>query len=86
MPAPVRITLRGTGLNISAFLIADLMPVEASLVCKTCAPVKTRMRLLAEIAIYQPDKTSQYKIWECLTCRRQWAQSIEVAEEVKAKV
>jgi hypothetical protein len=78
MPAPVRITLKGTGLSISAFLIADIMPAGSQVTCKICSPYKTKMRILAEVAIYEPDRDRRYVIWECLHCRRQWAQMVEI--------
>ncbi len=76
MPAPNKIIARVGKLRISAFYVGDVTGVpRTGLVCKACAPAKTRMKFLADIIVPATEGDLHYVCYECQTCKRQWSTS-----------
>jgi len=74
MPAPNKIILRVGVLKVSAF---DLGDVEASsvpkIVCKICAPTRTKMNFIAQITLPIRDGLKSHYLYTCQRCGRSWA-------------
>lgn len=74
MGAPKRLRLDVGGASISAFLLPEMAAEDVpAVVCKDCAPTRTRMRQQAEVWTMTKSNTTRYAVFICNRCRRQWA-------------
>jgi aspartate carbamoyltransferase regulatory subunit len=82
MPAPNRIVTRIGDLDVSAIILPEVPAVDASaIVCKACAPRKTRMKAQADLTQYGFTEDLHWTIFRCNYCKRQWALPYRIAHE-----
>ncbi len=80
MPAPVRLVARIGELNISAYILEEVLPIEAGkITCKNCAPRSTQVKQIAELIQYGSSEDLHWNIFRCRRCARQWALPFRMA-------
>jgi hypothetical protein len=74
MPAPNKIIIRVGGLKLSAFDLGEVkLAGERPIVCKICAPQKTKMRFSAQVSIPSTAGEIQHYVYTCANCGRSWS-------------
>jgi hypothetical protein len=74
MSAPKRVKVDVEGTLISAFVLPEMAVAGLPhVVCKHCAPERTKMKLIAEVKRHSRDGERDIAIFECPRCGRQWA-------------
>jgi hypothetical protein len=74
MPAPSKLILRVKNKRLSAFIIdLDIIEPYDDMVCKSCAPTKTKMKYQAVVTVPAKGGNDWYSIYQCGRCARQWA-------------
>lgn len=74
MPAPTRLLLRIGTVKVSAFVLPEVTQGENfNLVCKECAPKRTKMRFIVQVGVPTPKGELNYYVYQCGDCARQWA-------------
>ena len=85
MGAPSRLILRVGETEISAFLLQTMSEPEARrITCKECSPLKTRMRLEADVVVPGRGHNDHYYVFMCSQCLREYAVPwVEVSERTE---
>lgn len=84
MSAPDRLILNVGGKKVSAFMLPSSSIEEAAnIVCKACAPVKTRLKLVVELAFPNKHGNQHFAVFQCSGCSRQWAVPYTTAQQPK---
>ena len=74
MGAPKRIRANIDGVVISAFVVREATNKdELKIVCKTCAPNWSKMKLIGEVTQHGIDLDLHYAVYLCTRCATQWA-------------
>jgi RNase P subunit RPR2 len=74
MPAPKRLILNVGETQLSAFILPEMAVDDVPhVVCKECAPLKTKMRVEAEVTIIRRRTNQHYAVMTCNVCGRQFA-------------
>jgi hypothetical protein len=83
MPAPNKLIFKIGRASLSAFNVGEAnWSARGPIVCKACAPVKTKMRFRLEAIIPARTGNVHWYVYSCDTCFRAWAQySVEPVEQ-----
>lgn len=74
MAAPGRLIVRVGPIHISAIVLPDGTDNGApGIVCKACAPNKTKMRRVVAVQYPVGRDEQHFTIYQCAGCDRQWA-------------
>ena len=74
MGAPRRIRTNIEGRVISAYVVREAKSRdETRIVCKSCAPNYTKMKLLGELTQHGFETDMSFAVFECQRCGTQWA-------------
>ena len=73
MSAPNRLILNVGKTKASGFILPTVTPVNAAnVVCKVCAPNKTKMSFLAEVIVPHKADDVHFYVFRCGQCQREW--------------
>jgi hypothetical protein len=85
MPAPMRLRATIGNLQVSAYILPGSWDLSKDKpVCKTCSPVRTKMKAIADVSQLGFSQDLSWTVFECQNCHTQWAALQNIKHDEKS--